>query len=651
MSKPRMLWVCPHTVLRYEEIPLFIDAGAEIIPSLGKDRFSLEFDPQYDNELDSMYPDWRQNCTMPTHVVEKIRRIDLLSPSAADAAFFNQWIDAVYVASFPDWLERILHWFHGAVIYRTFGDIERYTDIAIRSGIDLNVIGESDNYAWAPILKCLSDGEDARLIRNTCYLPAFVSKSRLPLEWEGSRSERKISTLISYIHKSPFYATRFTWFDQAFYEIDYIVLGRNEKSSPLCQHPNILGNVSFDELLHRLCRSRLFCYGGAMIPTHLHFTPLEAMVMKVPMLFLESGGLAREALENGVDEALLRTVGMCKDYDEMAARAKACLDDISFLQQLSQLQQEIVLPVFSRERALQHARHMVHWIRGYKNKRSCTKKSGSEFILSDTDRIVVRPMSTSEDMPEYMGEYRRWSTNYSANVGVDLPGIWVEKRIGTMSVGSYVFAFTFHFKQVASQPAGRIIFHICNAEIEELLSIPLTPVEEGIQKFAATVDINAAASQQWKRLFIAFNGRTNMELLHISIHKLSDTPPVEVPKAIDIKWGDGFSYLESDMDGNWRWCAGEGSLILRNNTNQAKKIEVATGLMTAYGELAALSVFGELWNEHFVCNWSPTQIVRTLQIPPGEHTVYFTCNAEKVVTHDASRTLVFRLLNFRLREL
>ncbi|WP_213656150.1 glycosyltransferase [Paenibacillus vini] len=540
-SKPRLLWVCSHLVLRYEEIPLLIEAGAEVIPSLGKERYHIEFDSQYDNETDGMYPDWRSHCSLPANIVDKIRTIDLEHPTPEEADFMNSWIDAIYIASFPRLAEGVLQWFQGVVIYRVFGDTETYTNISITNGVDLNTFGDADNYVWSPILKCLNEHEDDRIAKRTFYLPAFVSKSRLPFEWAGEGSERTISTQISYIHKSPFYEEKYEIFKKAFHHLDYIVLGRNDKKSPLCHDNKILGNVDFTTLMQTLCNTRIFCYGGALIPTHLHFTPIEALAVNVPVLFAETSGFARELLENGLHANQLKELGMCKDYYNMAEKAAEYLDDFSVLVQLQEAQQQHLLPVFSRDRALSSAEEFIKGLRDRLGSRRSILPYNEVYSLEPGSPIKKQSMTSSLEMPALMGEYRIWSgSNFhgstgskiynprlqtdvrQARTGIDAPGLLIDENIYLMPQGVYEFTFSFHFEQPYSEPAGEIIIGSWNPDYVELLNIRLLPALPGLNIYKGIVEINESLITAWKKLRVTFSGHVNTDFVNLRVIYKSD---------------------------------------------------------------------------------------------------------------------------------
>ncbi|GIP55062.1 glycosyltransferase [Paenibacillus vini] len=667
--KPRLLWVCPHIVLRYEEIPLFVDAGAEVIPSLGEGPW-LPYDPHYDNELDDMYPQWRAYCTIPTNVVEKIRRISLESPTDEEAALINQWIDIISIATFPKLAEKVLDWFQGTVIFRSFGipQLTNYTNYSLEEGVDLNKFANANNYVWSPILKALDEIEDPRLIKNTLYMNYFVSKERLPFEWARKNSVRKISTLISYIDKSKWVDNIFLPFERAFRDFDFIVLGRNDKSSPRCQHPSIVGNVDFKKSMSILCNSRIFCYGGALTHYHMHFTPLEAMTMNVPIFFTETCGLAREASENGLTKNQLRELGMCDDYNEMAGKVKQIIDDFDYLDHLRGIQHEVLLPAFSRERALKSTKQFIESL-SEKVARHRIKNPYDHVytIAASSTPMVRRNITQSKDMPAEPGEYRvinskkahgitgevvqDKSSNYflrQAIPGVHAPGLLVNETIVHMPVGEYEITLTLYAKEASAQEIGLLDFSAWNPDHQYLMLLPLVLQETGLITIKGKVSIDKSFAKATKQLNIYWPGTSSIHFESFRIEKISNHLP---ESSVTTNWSGGFSTLETFNDENWRWCSESGELELTNHSSRPKTVLINTGIKTGYPENASLFVSSDVWSEQFIINCFSEAIARSFTIPPGTHTIKFTCDAQRVDVPPDGRVLVFRLNNFSLREL
>jgi len=537
ISKPKLLWVCPHLVLRYEEVPLLIDAGAEVIPSLGDPTY-LPFDmDQYDNETNKMYPNWRKYCSLPTNITEKIRRINISSPSEEEITFMNKWLDIIFIASFPAVLEKVLKWFKGVVVFRTFGvpNVQNYTHLCGMLGVNLDTIGNAENYVWCPILKALNDQEDKRLIRNTFYLPAFVSKERLPMKWLASDSERRVTTLFSYIDLSDWVSNLFNAFSTAFNDIDFYVLGKNDKESPRCQHPSILGKLEDEEFYATLCKSRILCYGGAMSHQHLHFTPIEAMTMNVPILFLESCGLAREALEHGLARNELVELGMCTDYFEMASRVRGCIDDFNYLERLRQNQSQRLLPVFSREKALSKAKEFIGRIKDgiiihkdeipIENANRSVNQAPSKSIQYDLpteigQRVTFNPETIKSFTGRLIYDDKLHSLVRKAEVKIDAPGLLIGDYIRRIEAGKYLFLLEISSPFARHSKIGEFSVGAWNPNYFVLNSKPIRNLKAGNNLINLVVDISPEIASVVKEIRFLWNGSQTCSLSNVIVEKI-----------------------------------------------------------------------------------------------------------------------------------
>lgn len=669
--KPVMLWGCPHLVLRYEEVPLFIEAGAEVIPGFG-DRNLLAFDRNYDDESNELYPNWRSYCSLPTHIVEKIRRIRIDTPTEEEVAFMNKWVDAIYIASFPDLVSKVLKWYKGIVVFRVFGGFKSYAEICQIEDVDLSAFEQTkDRYIWSPILKSLSSIEDVRLVQNETYIPAFVSRERLPFKWMREDSDRIISTAIPYIHHSELLYSIFRMFADAFTGIDFVVLGKNDKSSKHCEHPSILGNVDFNTLWSRLCRSRLFCYGGYMTPYHLHFTPLEAITIGVPTLFLKQSGLTSEALEYGLRDEELRNLGMCDDLKEMRSRSEQLMDNLDQLNELQQMQHERLLPVFSRNRALDNARSLIRKILEHAivRRKDCSSLPVLPSLYSDPE--FTHNLINYFKLPAVAGEYRIWDArqwegltgttewvreyNVYARLGrhgIDLPGLLVNDRLDRLEPGKYKVVVRIKTDKISTEPDTYFQLGAFVPDYTNFTTFPLhQPDNMGlivVQDIFTVPNLPASAIIYMQ---ISWMGRQSISILRVRLRKLSDESLPLPSSPLTFRWRNSFSFLENDVLRNFRWCGTEGVLEIENHSSVTKTIEVCFGIEAALPEASTWSVSSELWCESISIHGEETVIRRIIAVAPGTHIFKMHCDGNELPVSKGTRSLVFRINNFHYEEI
>jgi len=119
---------------------------------------------------------------------------------------------------------------------------------------------------------------------------------------------------------------------------------------------------------------------------------------------------------------------------------------------------------------------------------------------------------------------------------------------------------------------------------------------------------------------------------------------------LGIEWTGGFSDLESAAEINWRWSGAAGDLVINNTLDEQRKIKVDMAIATGYPDFANLSLSGDLLAEKLKINVNPIPYSKTISLPPGRHVIHFACDAKQVYAPLDKRSLVFKVLNFRLEE-
>ncbi|WP_426454409.1 glycosyltransferase [Paenibacillus sp. S-38] len=544
MAAPRIFWLCSHETLRYEEIPLFLEAGAEIIPSLG-DAALLRFDSHYDNESHLLYPHWRKHCTIPTPVLEEMRHIDIIGKrgklNRTEAELFNRWIDVMYIASFPDIVNNVMDWFRGYPLFRVFGhgDFTNYSRVMDFYKLDKNKFHQHSKYIWSPILASLDLPEDPRIVKNKLYLNAFVSPERLGSQWIGRRSQPYISTTISYMDGNHPARDIYDQFSRHFKDIPSLVLGKNAKSALTGANDNIAGYTDTITFHSKIACSRMFIYLGFHSNFHLHFTPIEAISMGVPVLFLERSGLAQEARDHGISNAALRSIGMYRDVHELSQAVKEAFHNFDFLENLTLNQSIIFGRVFSRTRALAAARSLVNRVQEYvvQNRKEPYKEPA---LMNVSPGTLFRKPTINRDLPKEQGQMARFSLEtirsltgrpvYSDNgdfiarlavPGVDSPGMLLAEYIGFMKPGLYAVSMYVKAFQPSSQSVGSFSMGTWIPNFVLYATHHIGSIGAGENLITLMVNVSPETAAATKELRFHWDGTHPIEISHLFIQKLS----------------------------------------------------------------------------------------------------------------------------------
>lgn len=118
-----------------------------------------------------------------------------------------------------------------------------------------------------------------------------------------------------------------------------------------------------------------------------------------------------------------------------------------------------------------------------------------------------------------------------------------------------------------------------------------------------------------------------------------------------LYWRGGFSDLEHNGDENWRWCSARGELDVYNRSDRERKVLLEMSFSTGYEELSDLTIRSPLLSDQLKINSQGRAYSMTLTVPPGHNVIEFSSNARQVATVNDPRVLMFRVNNFRLKEI
>ncbi len=372
-SKLRILYGASHRILRYEEVSLFIEAGFEVIPVKAHWEIFKVQEPGADDPAHPLYPHWRETCTIPDDIIEKIQAIDILKyqnldaqsgrVSSAEAALLNEWIDIIYIPNLLPTVPRVLSWFKGLTLFRVYGEgkIMTYDEWAKNSGADLSLLRKYDaRYATMLMLYALNGPEhDSILGTNVFHVGPCVTRNRIMGKWKGEASSPICNTALSYIYENPHWTDIYHQFCDVFKDIPLRILGKNNKNRGVLKHdPRVAGIIEDDShYLELLTDCRCLIDPGTS-PFHTHYTPLEAIIMGIPVIFLENSGMAQEIIRV-IPKEQLENCGICKDFIEARQIMQKCLADIQYAKQISENQRIIAEKMFAPHSVLEQIKEFA----------------------------------------------------------------------------------------------------------------------------------------------------------------------------------------------------------------------------------------------------------------------------------------------------
>ena len=260
-------------------------------------------------------------------------------------AVLNREFDVVVTAWYlPPLIESITH-FQGLVVLRAFGHAHphRYIDgfpgsagAYFRDAIDRMesrfVFGQSYHDIAAVEPAALR----TRAHTITTPLPQHIFKQQGT--WRGGGDDAIF--LCPRILESGYYRDRYDEIKRNFGDLPHAIFGRQLMA---VDDPALLGDLTDEALITLYAQAPVFVYPSSE-PRHLHYSPIEAMVIGTPVLYRR--GAEIDGLAGGADNP-----GACANTEEMRAKAQALLHGDSRLAEAIRETQASIVAKFSTDLA------------------------------------------------------------------------------------------------------------------------------------------------------------------------------------------------------------------------------------------------------------------------------------------------------------
>ena len=339
-SVKRILWIVNHKTLMSGEVPSLRSLGFEvfvpkIVPAQDRGFRSAGVTYDYDAALDITPAALRvlndqnffEQCWAPTV-----------------AQIINRYFDVIvcHFTYYTTPLREAALKFQGLLIARAFGRESSQTYGEFRTFVphptlleDIRAMGR--RFIFAQAYDNLAEIEEfplrSRAHTITVPLPKFISA--YANTWTGAGS--KAVFLCPAIANGGYYERVYQTIKRDFGDLPHVIFGRQTRP---VRDPAVLPFLS-DEALADLYRSApVFVYSSPE-PRHVHYSPLEAMVVGMPVLYLEGGLIGRLA---GV-----RLPGACADVSEMKIKARRLIEGDRALAEVIRSEQGRVLETFAPE--------------------------------------------------------------------------------------------------------------------------------------------------------------------------------------------------------------------------------------------------------------------------------------------------------------
>ena len=360
----RVLWLLNHETLRLSEVPLLQELGFEVfLPKL--------YDDTEDNKSASVSYDFDGGLSIPPEALAILNAHNFYS-SPIDyevRQVINRYFGTVITAAFIDMTRRLVQHFKGRILVRAFGHAgtTNYFDVFEQYGgrsFMRSIFKIQDRFWLASGYRNIRDNEPDFFQRRDVYLPLGLPEKFFAIEDSWIGTDKKIFFVCPRIKSSPTYFGKiYDEFKRDFGDFPYAVGG----AQPIeVDDPNVLGKIPRDAFDRHLQECAVMYYHSRE-PRHIHYHPLEAIVVGQPLLFMEGGMLdllskspdmAERSAEKGERPVVM--AGMCRTTEEARQKIKRIFAGDTVLIEAIRNSQKSLLECFS------HAFNRRIWTENFK---------------------------------------------------------------------------------------------------------------------------------------------------------------------------------------------------------------------------------------------------------------------------------------------
>lgn len=284
----RVLWLLNHRTLMPFEVPLLIKLGYEVfvpkvIPSTGFRSGSV--DHSYDASL-----------SIPKDVLAKLNKFDFYNTpwSKEITTITNRYFEVVFTIPHSLQLAEVVDHFEGQIVLRAFGldATQTYEWVleSLYSPLLMRKLETIRNRFWfGQGYENLVDCENKLFRDRALFLPIGVPGHLFDHADEWRCKENRILFVCPNAVTNAYYAGLYQAFKRDFGDLPHWIVGAQDVP---VDDPNVLGFIS-DERLIELYLSCSALYYPSKEPRHVHYSPIEAAIYGMPVVFHEGSLLDR----------------------------------------------------------------------------------------------------------------------------------------------------------------------------------------------------------------------------------------------------------------------------------------------------------------------------------------------------------------------
>ena len=241
-----------------------------------------------------------KSLTIPDSILRKLNKVDFFESKLRPdiVRIVNRFFDAVFVIPYGQSFGEILRKFEGEIFLRTYGleGSRRYETVLIDlygSEVMKEFSANKKQLWFAQAYSELAENEPEVLAERALTLPLGLPDRYWELQGTHTGVAKRVLLVCPQIATNAYYRESYEKFKKFIGEFPHLILGVQDVK---VEDPNVSGYLNDQELVAAYQDSAVMYYPWRN-PRHVHYTPIEAAVIGLPVVFYDDSLLARIAPE------------------------------------------------------------------------------------------------------------------------------------------------------------------------------------------------------------------------------------------------------------------------------------------------------------------------------------------------------------------
>ena len=329
IKKNNILYLLNHKTLTDFEIPILINKGYGVLTSKKMESLSISNSIYVNNHYYDNF------LNLDINIINKLNNVNWYSNNIISdeiITFLNNNFKFIILTLLTNGalLNQLITKYNGIILYRFFG---RESDYRYRCLLIENINLNNKIkfiFSYPEIYEFEKSFDNFFNDTNSFIVKLGLSNSLITkIINTYSPINNKICFINSKINNCQYYTNIYNEFINNFKTYDYLLLGKNNN----IDDKNKLENLDDEKYYKKIAECKLMYYHSKE-PRHLHYHPLEGIVIGIPIIFHK---------ENLLSSYLPNSLGNCENIDDAKKKIDRILsNDIEFINSIINEQNKII---------------------------------------------------------------------------------------------------------------------------------------------------------------------------------------------------------------------------------------------------------------------------------------------------------------------